>query len=294
MNNGSSSDLDTYSIIIDSRTRISGNPSDFRVLFVPVVQRVKRIQLESVVLPFNFNNVTTIYGNQLSFTLLTTAQNFSGTISLPVGFYTLNNLIIAVNEAFLNYFQNLGYASPITLTFSPIPNKIILNYDNTILFGSPAVLTFIPSLPSSQTSIAPNYLFNMLGLNPQIPTVFNIPNVIPTPGIVFANPATIQLPISYVLLFIEGLPSKVIASSQIAAQFYIDISAANLNGTEIVLPNSYKAYKDYFNTVEVQNNFFSFSELRVYITDNFGQSLYPEQNVIDWHFSFKVDCYKYK
>lgn len=285
-----SNDLDIYSIIIDSRSRLSGDPSNFKVRFNPTLNRAKKLTLQSTFLPFNFNNVTSIYGNTLHFTLNTSGPFFDGTLTVPVGFYTISQLLVVINQLFTDFFQaNGGYTSPIVLTFSQIPNRIIINYNTSVLDG--ATLTFIPPAFIPSLGFARNYLYLMLGLSGTTNTVFNFPTSATVYVDYFANPTTIQLPISYVLIFIEGLPAKVLSSTQIAANFYIDIFSANLNGSEIALPNNFKAMRDYYDTVEISDNFFNFAELSISITDNFGQLL-TEQNVIDWHFSFTVTSYR--
>lgn len=278
-----------YSIIIDSRTRLSGTPENFKVRFNPVVSRIKTIKLESVFLPFNFNNVTVLYGNSLQFVHNWNGGTLSTSITIPIGFYNINELLTALNDAFTERYALLpgNPASPFTFTLASIPNRVLLNYNSTN-FPTAADITFTPFPASAATGVASNYLYTMLGLDSVSPTTFTFPNDGNTTFVrTLANSVSVQLPISYVMIFIQGLPAKVISSGQIASQFYIDISGANLQGKIIALPNSYKANHDYYNSVDVKNDFFNFQELRVYITDNYGQTL-DEQNVVDWHFSFKV------
>lgn len=292
MSNGGSQ-LDISSIIIDSRSRLSGTPANFKVRFNPALKRVKKLTLQSTFLPFNFNNVTSTYGNTLRFTLNTSGPYFDtvNNIVIPVGFYTMSELLTTLNQQIIQYFSDLGYSSPISFSFSSIPNRVIINYNTSGGFDG-ATLTFIPpAFDPTQLGFARNYLYLMLGLSGTTNTVYNYPLVATLYNSVLSNPTTIQLPFSYILMFIEGLPAKVISSTQIASNFYIDIFSANLNGTELALPNNFKAQRDYFNTVEIKDNFFNFAELTVTIVDNFGQSL-DEQNVTDWHFSFTVEAYR--
>lgn len=282
-----------YSIIVDTADRISGTPDNFLVRFVPSISRVREMSLQSVFLPFNFNNVTQLYGNILQWQLVYgPGTTIAGQITLPIGFYNETQLITAINAEFQEVFNlpPISSTTPISFTLSSIPHRVLLTYDATN-FPIPATLTFtIPPLNAS-TQVVPNFLYKMLGLNSNSPTVFTFNTIGQTSyTAVLPNPVDTQLPISYILMRVEGLPTKVITSHSIGGQFYIDISAANLDGKLIALPNSYKAYSDYFNTIILPNNFFSFQELNVQIVDNFGRTLI-EQNVVDWHFSFKVSSY---
>jgi len=293
-----SSDLEAYSIIIDSSDRLSGTPDNFVVNFNPTISRVRRIELMNAFLPFNFNNVTSTYGNTFYFSLSGTAFPIPPLVNIavpiPNGFYTLPQIITAINESLVNVFAGIltGYASPITFSLASIPNRLILNY-NASIFGGIVTLSFNQPPKNQSTGIIPNYLYKMLGLMSTGITTFTYgPGGGPMYVNTLPNPATAQLPISYVLLFIQGLPAKCITSSQIGTQFYIDIEGATILGQQIALPNSYKNRRDYWNVIELQNDFFNFQQLNVQITDNFGQSLLFDQNVTDWHFSFKVTTFK--
>lgn len=282
----------TYSIIVDTKDRIRGTPDDFTVQFLPVIQRVHFIELQSVFLPWLFDNVTVLYGNSLPFNLTSGAGVVAGTVIIPKGFYNIQELLVAVNLEFQRIFNLLPGSppTPITLSIASIPNRIILNYNATV-FTIPATLTFTPPPLNPATHIRPTYLFSMLGLPTNQATSFvfnNPPNINYT--VEFPLSVNTQLPISYIMMHIEGLPSKVISSSSTGGQFYIDISGSNIEGKLIALPNSYKAYNDYWNTIELPGDFWNFSELKVFLTDNFGKPV-TEQNVIDWHFSFKVTTY---
>lgn len=283
-----------YTIFIDSKNRVSGTPDNFKVRWQPQITDVHFISLMSCVLPFNFNNVTSLYGNSLPFTLTSGVAAFSSTLRIPIGFYSLDELLTFMNTALSRLFNtHYSQPSPISFSLGTVPNRVLLSY-NATYFTSPATLTFhIPPMDPT-TKVVPLHLFRMLGLPIDQDTVYAFDG---HPSLTYTQPfplsASAQLPISAILIHIESLPTKVITSAQVPANFYVDIEIANLRGDLIALPVSFKAYNDYFNSIELSRNQFNFAELKVTISDNNGKPL-TEQNVIDWHMCFRVSTFERK
>ena len=282
---------DIYSIIIDSRNRIEGTPENFKVVFNPQLTNVKKLSLQSTHMGFNFNNVTETYGRRLRFNLTWSSGVVQSHVELPIGRYSLVELLVAINTELQAFFNNTFATSPpFTLSLSAIPNRVLISYDPTF-FTAPATLTFLVPANNTSTNLPLSYLLTMLGLSTDIanPTVFTFPVLGPFVG-TFPNPATAQLPISYIIINVEGVPSKVLTSAQIGGTFYVDVNSTNISSQVINAPNDFKSMTSYYNEVNLQRGVFNFAYLRVFIVDNFGQPLL-DQNVIDWHFSFIVSRY---
>jgi hypothetical protein len=290
-----------YTIVIDSRDRLfgTGGVTNFLVQFQPQMTRVASVELQYCFLPFVFSNVTTTYGNQFSFTLANTAAvNGTFAVTIPNGFYSLAQMVAIANTELVAVFENLAggpYACPITFALSEVTNRVYMTYNSSPPFnqaaGTPIAITFTPAA-KGLNGIAPNYFFTMLGLDATTTTLFTVPSAKISTVFTFPLAATAQLPINGVIINIVGLPSKVLTSSQRTGQFYIGVTAANLNGQHVALPNTFKVNSTFFNSVFLEDNYFAFSQLQVYLTDNNGNSLDPDQNPTDWNMSMLVTTYK--
>lgn len=300
--------LGYYTIVIDSRDRIlnTGDPTNFIVRFQPQMTRVASLELQQCFLPFVFTNVTTTYGNTLSITIANTTVSPSITfnVTIPTGFYSLTQLVSIINTEmtayFINNFTTPPYPAgsnncPISFALSEVTNRIYFTYNSTSPWtasGSTPILITFNILPTNANGISPNYLLTMLGMPNNTASVFIAFSASVSTVFTLPNPATAQLPINGVIINIVGLPTKVLTSSQRTGQFYIGVTAANLNGQHVALPNIFKVNNSYFNSIFLEDNYFAFSELQVYLTDNNGNSLAVDQNPIDWNMSMVVTTYK--
>jgi len=282
-------------VIINSVDRISGERDNFIVQFNPVLNNIKRVSLQKVEFPFSFNNVTTTYGNSLTISLTTTYGTTNIGIQIPNGFYTTTELITAINTVLQNYFSTVsvpsgGNVSPFNFTYSSIPNRVQLDYNASVWTGSPVSITFIVGATPLD-----NHIFRMLGLDDYTNTTFTC-----TPAgntnyqFTFAHPATINIPISALLINIAGLPSKVLTSSQNVGTFYVDVTRQSYQGQSVYEPNTYNSRRDYYNELEVAENLFSFQQLRVSITDSRGYSVLTDQNVTNWSMTLLVEQYPHQ
>lgn len=296
-----------YTIVVDSRDRISAveDPTNFRVKLQPQMTRVHALQLQYAFLPFVFSNVTTTYGNLLSISINNSSvSNVTVPIYLPTGFYSLTQLVQIMNTELAAQFNSLfttpPYPSgsnicPITFSLSEVTNRIYMTYNATAPWnasGSNPVTVTFNLLPKTASGLSPNYLLTMIGLPNNVSTVFTIPTGTISNVFTLPNPATAQLPINGVIINIVGLPSKVLTTSQRAGQFYIGVTAANLSGQHVNLPNTFKVNNNFFNSIFLEDNYFAFAELNIYLTDNNGYPLYPDQNPTDWNMSMVVTTYK--
>jgi len=284
------SKTDVATIVINSVDRISGSKDDFTIQLNPVITNVKSLRLQSVRFPFNFNNVTTNYGNTFTVHLVTGVNDYLIPIVIPNGFYTTNALLTYINQALIDAFAGFpnvppgANISPITLTFAAIPNRVLLNYNCTV--HSPATLTFV--VPADPVVA---HVFRMLGLPVDVDTVYAIPATPPFSfQAVFPDPATTNLPISEILIYIEGLPSKVLTSYRQGAQFYVDVQAGVLNGQQVQSPNTYNVNRDYENNIVIVPNYFNFQQVRIWIRDSRGLLL-TDQNLTEWSMSMSLDLY---
>jgi hypothetical protein len=178
---------------------------------------------------------------------------------------------------------------------SEVTNRVYLTYNSSPPFNAagstPITISFTPAA-AGINGIAPNYFLTMLGLPANVVTVFSVPVANISNVFTMPHPATAQLPINGVIINIVGLPTKVLTSSQRTGQFYIGVTAANLNGQHVALPNTFKVNNTFFNSIFLEDNYFAFSQLQVYLTDNNGNSLNPDQNPTDWNMSMLVTTYK--
>ncbi len=281
-----------FTVIINSRDRISGTKDNFLVRINPVLNNIRSLSLQSCQLPFNFNNVTTQYGNTILFHLFTLVHDQFIQITIPNGYYSIQQLIVVLNQAMIDFYAalpNLPAGTnicPISFSFSPIPDRINLNFNASFYNGAPATLTFL----ATQTGTQLAHLYRMLGLPDDEDYTFTFPAGPTSFQFQLPLPASNHLPISYVFINISDLPTKVISSSQHTGQFYIDISPTLVHGEQVEAPVSYKINRDYWNDVYLPANFFNFKEVTVSLTDSRGKSLF-DQNVTEWSLTMLVETY---
>lgn len=156
----------SVSILVDSKDRISGTPSNFRASFRSRIPRVRYIQLEKVIIPKIPNVNPNNYSLQIKHALGTTAV-----FNLPSGIYSTtalsNQLTNSINAAFVT----AGIADTVTTVYNQntrtftissvgLQNMFIVNSCSFITRGQWLVpfasqpITDVPSSPTIQSGIA--------------------------------------------------------------------------------------------------------------------------------------------
>ena len=263
------------SMIINSLDRKSGDAGNFSVTFNPAYRNLKNIRLEKVTFPFAFNNATDTYGHDLYLNLNTPLGNFDLTLPLQNGFYTTANLLLQINAELVNVFNALGQTTPISLHLDPISNRINVVYNGS-WYAFPASATFT-SGPTPQQS----HPLAMLGLPLVGPVTFNFSGITMSQAFSFPRPPSANLPITSVFIHIENLPSRVVSTAGVAAQFAVEVHEATVSGELIQIPNTYQSRNDYFNEITVPPQSFNCKELKISLTDQRGHTLY-DQNLGEW------------
>lgn len=261
--------------------------TNFRINLTPHLSNVIEITLESVSLPFNWNNVVPEYGNSLLIVFSSTPHPPVHTIAvtLPTGFYNMDQLLTLINTSCQAYFSVLvgapaGRICPFTFVLNSVTTHIDITYDDSF-YGS-STLTFDTSWTVPTNVIKkPYHVYQMLGLSistadPLNHFVFPASNVLS-----FPNSYSNRLPISYILINIEELPAALSTTGGKSAQFYVDVTDVVNNGERITAPVQYRHYRDSYNSVFIKDHMFNLKELNIYLTDSQGLSL-DSQNPKEW------------
>lgn len=278
--------------IINSINRIvsySDDPTNFKVNCTPHLTNVNEITLESVSLPFNWNNVVPEYGNQIRLHFDSNSLDFDIITTIPTGFYNMSQLITLINSSCQTFFSLLPVAAPkkvcpFTLTLNPVTTHVDISYDDSN-WGPNCTITFLINWGViGQVISRPYHIYQMLGLSidntPSNTFNFPVSGVLTFP-ISYAN----RLPISYVLISIEECPPGVLTTGGKSAQFYVDVTSVVQNGERINAPVQYRRLSDYYNTVIIGNQYFNMKELQITVTDSQGLSL-KNQNPKEWSMVF--------
>ena len=128
----------SVAVLIDSKDRISGTPSNFRASFRTRIPRVRYLQLEKVVIPkipnVNPNNNTM----QIKHVLGTTAS-----FDIPPGIYNTTTLSNEMTNAINDAFVAAGIADTVTVVYDPMTRTFSIASVNVLAFFIVNTCTFI-------------------------------------------------------------------------------------------------------------------------------------------------------
>lgn len=279
------SDGDRRNYIVNSVDRIyefGDDPTRFKVNLTPNLSNLRTIRLENATFPFNWNNVVPEYGNSLHIIYTSgVAGVLDFYVTIPTGFYTTTQLLAYINTAVQNFFSTQPLVvSPFLLVENTVTTRIELNYDSSV-WGTGIVDFDLSWAPIRSTSF---HVYRMLGLSTTDQALntftFAVSGFQSFP-LTFAN----NLPISYILINIEEIPSHVLTTGHKAGTFYVSVSDAVINGERVQAPISFKRDQDYFNDINLPEFAFNMKELNVTLTDSRGYSLL-NQGPKEWSMTF--------
>lgn len=284
--------MQRHTFIVNSLNRTltySNDPTNFRINMTPNVKNVKELVLESVSLPFAWQNVVPEYGNQLRMIFSSVPGGIQTIdITLETGFYTIDQLITTINTVLNAYYLTLPLAPalqicPFQLVIDPIKTKVVVIYDPTN-YGAVAGISFDIGWGVNGVIRKPFHVYQMLGLSIVNQASNNFAFGVGA-SLYFPLAVSNRLPINYILINIEELPSTVQTTGGKCAQFYVDVTNAVINGDRVNAPIYYRHYQDFYNSVIIHEHQFTLKELVVSLTDSQGLPL-TSQNPREWSMAF--------
>lgn len=276
--------------LVSSRDRLdpeNTGTDNFKLNLYPKDARIRSVSLQFCNLPFNFQNVTLNYGNELVVSVIRFPpinDVHTTTITIPPNWYSISALISYINTAINDWILTFSATISFVISFSSFNG--ILQITGTDLLSE---IRFNPTaLPINK-----RYVYSLLGLYLNQTTSF-----LGTPGLgnLFPHAASQELPFSYVLIYCDIIPVNLFVSNFFAAHFAIP--TANYRALETIYHSGtgstshgiiFKEYSDFEQTIYATQTPEKLNRLSIILRDDRGLSLADHVQNQDWSMLLKIE-----
>lgn len=289
-------DVVTQTVILNSRDRYSPETStvgDFYIDLLPKDGRVTTLYLKYASFPFGFKNVTIKYGNILRMLVYpnkTVAGHFTFNITLDPGYYSIANLLLAINSQLANLLTIHLATFQLEFVFSQHQGRVALQTTNPVV-----KVEFDVSTLTYDT----RYVYNMLGISNRSNTIITDYDVLGVTTQDMPYFATQELPFQCMMLSMDQYPDDIFSTSGVSALFTIPVHGYNALETLLASQSHSTTHGIQWNVnmkfpqvVEVERSLSNVQTVRVRIYDDKGNGLDEHFQENNFMLIFDVDKIK--